>query len=155
MTRPAEYPMNPLPLPGSRWLGWLRIPWLRVGILTGAYLAAVMVAAVLVANRVPALEPHAFLRNAASAALFGLVMLVPVVKFRAEPVRMWAAAAGALFLFAVAYWVMGFFFSTLHVRLRVTPMHAFILGAGGYGFLAVFIWVCQVARQLRGKSQTK
>lgn len=147
--------MNPLSLPGARWLEWLRIPWLRVGVLTGVYLAAVMVAAVLAANRIPALEPHAFLRNAASAGVFGVVMLVPIIKFRHEPVRMWAAAATALFLFAVAYWIMGFFFSTLHVRLRVTPLHAFVLGAGGYGFLAVFIWVWQVARQLRGESQTK
>lgn len=147
--------MNPFPLPGARWLEWLRIPWLRIGVLTGIYLAAVMVGAVVAANRIPALEPYAFLRNAASAALFGLVLLVPVVKFRAEPVRMWATAATALFLFALAYWVMGFFFTTLHVRLRVTPMHAFVLGAGGYGFLAVLIWVWQVARQLRGRSQTK
>jgi hypothetical protein len=147
--------MNPLPLPGSRWLEWLRIPWLRLGVLTGVYLAVVMVAAVLAANRVPWLEPYAVLRNSASAAVFGLVMLVPILKFRHEPVSLWLAAATALLLFALAYWMMGFFFSTLHVRLRVTPLHAFILGAGGYGFVAVAVWVWQTARQLRGAGRTK
>jgi hypothetical protein len=145
--------MNPLPLPGARWLEWLRIPWMRVGILTGIYLIAVMVAAILAANRIPTLEPHAALRNSASAAVFGLVMLVPVIRFRREPVRLWAAAATGWLLFAVVYWVVGFFFSTLHVRLRVTPLHAFILGAGGYGFLAVSVWVFHLVRALRGDAR--
>src|SRR5690348_18196156 len=85
-------------------------PAVVAGWYTGAMLSIVMLGAVVVANRIPALEPYAFERNAASYALFGILMAVPVFRFITRPARMFISAMIAWLLLTVAYDFAGLYF---------------------------------------------
>jgi len=141
--------MSPSRLPGAKWLAWLRIPALRVGVLTGVYLIVVMVAAVMAANRVPALEPYARLRNGICWAAFALVMLMPVVYFFRTPMQLAAAGFSAWLLFTLAYGAMGMVFANLHNRMGVEMLHAWILGMVLYSVAAVGAWVVAMFVEMR------
>ena len=78
-------------LPGMRSFLWVRNRALRIGVITGVYLSFVFVAWLLVANRFPRLQPFAGIRNLAAAVTVLLLMLIPVLRFRREPVRMFVA----------------------------------------------------------------
>ncbi len=78
-------------LPGMRLFWWLRNRALRIGVITGVYLSFVFVAWLVVANRFPELQPFAGIRNIAAAVTVLLLMLIPVLRFRREPVRMFVA----------------------------------------------------------------
>ena len=138
--------MVPTHLPGSRWLRWLRNTPLRTGVLTGIYLSAVMTVALLVANRLPALEPFADLRNWICSSVFLLVWLVPVAAFRNRPWWLFTSAGAGWLIFSLAYALAGIFFENLHTRLNKTPFHVFLLGAGIYAVVAVTLWVSGMAR---------
>ncbi len=135
-------------LPGSQWLAWLQYRPLRVGVLVGCYLAVVMVVSLVLANRVPALEDLAQMRNAASYAAFALMAALPVWIFRREPGSLFVASVAAWGLFSLMYAVMGFPFENLHVRLHKTPGNVFMLGAAVYGLLAVVAWVASMVGAL-------
>ena len=62
-------------------------PVLILGLYVGAALSVVMLGALVIANRVPALEPYAFERNAVCYALFVMLMLVPVLRYINRPLR--------------------------------------------------------------------
>lgn len=114
---------------------------LRVGVLVGAYLTAVMAVSLVLANRVPALEPMAEMRNAASYAAFGLAAVLPVWIFRREPGALFVAGIAAWGVFSLMYALAGIPFENLFVRLHKTPLNVFMLGAAVYGLLAVVSWV--------------
>ena len=136
-------------LPGSRWLAWVHNRPLRVGVLVGIYLTAVMVVSLMAANRVPALEPLAQVRNAISYAVFALVAALPVWIFRREPGSLFTSGVAAWALFSVMYALAGIPFDNLFVRLHKTPMNVFMLGAVVYGLLAVVLWVGSMVNALR------
>jgi hypothetical protein len=138
--------MAPTHLPGTAWLRWLRHRPLRLGVQTGIYLAAVMAVALLIANRLPALEPFADLRNWICGSLFVLVALIPVAAFWRVPWNLFTSAATGWLLFTFAYSVAGLFFENLHTRLNKTPFHMFLLGAGCYAVVAVAIWVAGMTK---------
>lgn len=140
--------MNTPRLPGSRWFGWLRNFTLRVGFLTGVHFSVVFVAWLLVANRVPLFEEFAGLRNSVAMGVFGVVMLIPVVCFLRQPLRLFGSGLLGWLLFALVYDAMGFFFPNLHARLK-TPFHIFALGAVVYGLVAVVAWVAAMALEAR------
>jgi len=133
--------MAPTHLPGAAWLRWLKNLPLRIGVLTGIYLTAVMTVALLCANRIPALEPYADLRNWTCSSLFVLVALIPVATFRRAPWALFTSATAGWLVFSTAYSVAGMFFENLHTRLNKTTFHMFLLGAGCYAVVAVAIWV--------------
>jgi hypothetical protein len=135
-------------LPGMRLFLWMRNASLRIGVITGVYLSCVFVAWLLVANRVPQLESFAGIRNLAAGAATLLLMLIPVLRFRREPVRMFVSGLTAWTLLTLTYIGMEMRFSLLESRMGA--LHIFMLGGVSHGFVAVFDWVfllCVEARQ--------
>jgi hypothetical protein len=123
-------------------------PVLRTGLYTGALLIIAMLGALVAANRVPGLERYAFERNAACAALFILLMLIPVVRFLNRPLRMFGAAMIAWVMLVCAYDLSGLFFKDLFDVLR-TPLQALVEGTIVYGLFAVGSWVCAMLLHAR------
>src|SRR5260370_14454902 len=126
-------------LPGMHWLFWLRNPALRSGVLTGVYLSCVFVAWLFVANRARELESFAGIRNLAAGTVMILLMLIPVLRFRREPARMFLSGLTAWTLLTCTYIAMEMNFSLLQSRMGA--FHIFMLGGITYGFVAVFHWV--------------
>ena len=126
-------------LPGMRWLLKLRNASLRNGVLTGVYLSCVFVSWLYVANRVRELEPFAGIRNLAAGAAVILIMSIPLLRFRREPVRIFVSGLTAWTLLTLTYMAMEMNFSLLESRMGA--FHIFMLGAMTYGFVAVFHWV--------------
>lgn len=123
-------------------------PTLWTGLITGVLLILVLFAALIAANRMPSLERYALERNAASYSLFVLVLLIPVVRFLNQPLRLFGAGMIAWVLFAGAYDVSGSVFRNLFDVLR-TPFEALIEGAIVYGTIAVALWVCEMGLHSR------
>lgn len=117
-------------------------PALMTGVYVGALLILVMSAALVAANRVPALEPYALERNAASYGAFVILLLIPVIRFLKRPLRMFVSAIVAWVLFVGAYNIAGFYFRGLF-DMR-TPFQALIEGSVLYGIVAVTIWVVRM-----------
>jgi hypothetical protein len=126
-------------LPGMRWIHWLRNASLRNGVLTGVYLSCVFVSWLYIANRVAELESFAGIRNLAAGAAVILIMSIPVLRFRREPVRMFVSGLTAWTLLTLTYMAMEMNFSLLQSRMGA--FHIFMLGGITYGFVAVFHWV--------------
>ena len=134
-------------LPGMRWLLWLRNASLRNGVLTGVYLSCVFVVWLYVANRVAGLETFAGIRNLAAGAAIILLMLIPVLRFRREPVRMFVSGLTAWTLLTLTYMAMELNFSLL--KSRMGAFHFFMLGGITYGFVAVLHWVFLLCAEAR------
>jgi len=117
---------------------------LRIGLLTGGLLVLVMLASLFVANRLPALEPAAALRNDICRAIFGVVMLIPIFVFLSHSRRMFASALFGWSLFALGYDFAGMYFSDLFTTLGRTPFEVLILGLVFYGVVAAVSWVAWI-----------
>jgi hypothetical protein len=126
-------------LPGMRWFLWLRVASLRTGVLTGIYLSCVFAAWLGVANRVAELERFAGIRNLVAAAIFIMVMGIPVLRFRHRPGRLFIAGLTAWALLTLTYLLAEMHFTLLESRMGA--LHFFVLGAVSYGFVAVLDWV--------------
>lgn len=126
-------------LPGMRWFLWLRIASLRIGILTGIYLSCVFVAWLVIANRFPALEPFAGVRNLVAGAILVMLLAIPALRFRNEPGRLFVAGLTAWTLLTMTYLATEMHFTLLESRMGA--LHVFMLGAVSYGFVAVLDWV--------------
>ena len=134
-------------LPGQQGFRWLRSPALRAGVMTGVYLSMVLVAWLLIANYVPWSARFGLIRNAATAALFVLLMLIPIWRYLRSPGRLFAAGVAGWTLLSLVYLVLGWFFHRLHSRMG--PFHVFVLGVVIYGFVAVFCWVVSLVLAAR------
>lgn len=134
-------------LPGAQWLSLLRNASLRTGVLTGIYLSCAFVVWLFVANRVPELDAFAGIRNLTAAVVMILLMGIPVLRFRFEPMRLFVAGLVAWTLLTVTYRAAEMFFSLLESRLGA--LHVFMLGAVPYGFVAVFEWVALICMEAR------
>jgi len=136
------------PLRRVRWFLWTRNAAMRIGIMTGVYLSGIFVIWLFIANRVPEIASFAGMRNVAAGAITFLLMLIPVLRFRREPVRMFVSGLTAWTLLTFTYIAMEMYFSLLESRMGA--LHIFILGTVSYGFVAVLHWVfflCVEARQ--------
>jgi hypothetical protein len=134
-------------LPGMRLFLWLRNASLRIGVLTGVYLSSAFVAWLVVANRFPQLERFAGIRNLAAGVAAIVLMLIPVLRFRREPVRMFVAGLTAWTLLTLTYLGMEMRFSLLGSRMGA--FHIFMLGGITYGFVSVFHWVFLLCAEAR------
>jgi hypothetical protein len=129
-------------------------PALIAGGYTGAMLTVTMLGALVLANRVPALEPYAFERNAGASALFGMLMLVPVVRFLNRPRKMFLASMIGWGILTAAYDFAGLYFHNLFNALQRTPFEVLIEGTIAYGVLAVAVWVGAMVLHARRHSLT-
>jgi hypothetical protein len=127
-------------------------PALIAGCYTGAMLTVAMLGALVVANRIPSLEPYAFERNAASYALFVMLMLLPVLRFLNRPATMFVASMTGWTLLTVAYDFAGLYFHNLFNVLQRTPFEVLIEGAIVYGVLAVAARVSMIILHARRHS---
>ena len=116
-------------------------PVLRTGALTGGLLILVMLVALFVANRVPAFEAFAPIRNAICYGVFALIMAIPVCRFLLLPRRLFASAVIGWLLFTLGFILAGFYFTNLYVGLGRTPLQVFLLGVIVYSIVAVLSWV--------------
>lgn len=116
-------------------------PALKTGLYTGALLVGVMFVALIVTNRIPALERYALERNTFFYGLFFILMLVPILRFLNNPLRMFSSAMIAWVMFAAAYDLAGLYFRNLFEVLRRTPFEVLIEGAVVYGLCAAGSWV--------------
>jgi hypothetical protein len=123
-----------------------------VGCYTGAMLTVAMLGALVVANRIPALEAYAFERNAASYALFVMLMLLPVLRFLNRPVKMFVASLTGWIILTIAYDFAGLYFHNLFNVLERTPFEVLAEGAIVYGVLSVAAWVCAMVLHARRHS---
>ena len=135
-------------LPGSQWLGWMRNPALRLGVLTGVYLTGIMWISLLLANRLPALETFATVRNALCLAVFALATLLPLRLCRESATKLFVAGTTGWLMFSLMYWLTGFVFIRLHDRFH-RPLQVFLIGAILYGLTAVALWVVEMVRHAR------
>ena len=114
---------------------------LKTGLYTGFLLTAVMFVALVAANRIPELERYALERDAISAGLFFILVVIPVLRFLSKPLRMFSSAMIAWVIFAAAYNLAGIIFRNLFVVLRRTPFEVLVEGAMVYGLCATASWV--------------
>jgi len=138
----------PLPQPSAqRRFAWVRNPILRTGLITGVFLSAVLSTWLVFANRVPSSANFAGLRNTATAALTGLLMLIPVVRFLRSPGRLLLAGLTGWTMLTCTYLIMGLSFERLYSRMG--PFQVFMLGAIVYGCFAVITWVSSLVLAAR------
>ena len=134
-------------LPGMRWFLWMRIASLRVGVLTGVYVSCVFAAWLGVANRVTELERFAELRNLVAGAVLIICLAIPVLRFRHQPGKLFAAGLTAWALLTITYLAAEMHFTLLENRMGA--LHVFVLGAVSYGFVAVLDWVFHMCAEVR------
>ena len=132
---------------GVRWFLWLRNSALRIGVLTGIFLSCIFIAWLWIANHIPHLYSFAGIRNLSGGALAILVMAIPVLRFRRQPLQMFVSGLTAWTLLTLAYIAMEMRFSLLESRMGA--LHVFMLGAVSYGFVAVFHWVFLLCAETR------
>ncbi|MFZ0736369.1 MAG: hypothetical protein WA002_02000 [Candidatus Acidiferrales bacterium] len=116
-------------------------PAFHTGLLTGVLLALALVGSLFAANRVPAFDSVAWLRNLLSSCAFGVLMAIPVVRFYRSPGRLFRAGMTAWIVFVLAYSGEAMYFPNLVNRLEKTPFLLLVLGAVTYGVIAVMFWV--------------
>lgn len=120
---------------------------LRVGLIVGAALSGVAIAWLLVANRVPALDRLAMLRNLAAGALVVVLMLVPVWRFRSCPAHVLTCGLTSWSILTLVYAILQIPFPQLGVRMGT--FHFFMLGAVLLGLVSVLLWVIHLVSNLR------
>src|SRR5579862_6132622 len=91
---------------------------LKAGLMLGVALSGVAIAWLLIANRVPALEPVALLRNvAAGAIVFVLLILLPVYRFRRHPSHLFACTLTSWIILTAIYALLQIPFPRLGMRM--------------------------------------
>ena len=120
---------------------------LRLGLSIGAALSGVAVAWLLIANRFPALDRLAMLRNLAAGALVIILMLVPVCRFRTQTTHLFACGITAWSILTLVYAILQIPFP--HLGIRMGTFHFFMLGAVLLGLTSALLWVVQMFLFLR------
>lgn len=114
----------------------------RVGMGIGVALSGVVIAWLLVANRVPASDRLALLRNLTAGALLIVLMLVPICRFRRHPSQLFGCGITAWSILTLVYAILQIPFPRLGLRLGT--FHFFMLGAVLLALTSAFIWVVQL-----------
>jgi tellurite resistance protein TehA-like permease len=120
---------------------------LSLGIVVGSGLSGVAIAWLIIANRVPALDRLAMLRNLAAGALVIAFMLVPIYRFRRYPSHVFACSLTAWSILTLVYAILQIPFPRLAARMGT--FHFFVLGAVLLGMASALLWVGQLVLTLR------
>lgn len=134
-------------LPGYGKLTLFRGAAVRTGMYVGLCLSMIFLAWLVVANRFPALERFALERNIAAVAALAFFGLIPVLRFHAMPVRLWASGVVAWLMLSLCYRALSFFFSRLPERY--SAFQVFMLGAVVYTIASTLCWIGTVIWRLR------
>jgi len=120
---------------------------LRLGLVIGAALSGVAIAWLLIANRLPALDRLAMLRNIAAGASIIILMLVPTYRFRKNPSHVFVCGLTAWSILTLVYAILQIPFPRLGIRMGT--FHFFMLGAVLLGLASALLWVIQLVLSLR------
>lgn len=118
----------------------------RLGLVIGAALSGVAIAWLLVANRIPALDPLAMLRNLLAVALATIFMLVPIYRFRKSPAHVFTCGLTAWSILTLIYAILQIPFPRLGTRMGT--FHFFMLGAVLLGLASALLWVTRLVLTL-------
>jgi hypothetical protein len=129
----------PTPSRVAKWFPWLSSPAVRVGLCVGILLAILLSAWLLLSNRMPNLEHFAMVRNAVAMALFLLIAVAPVARFRASPRELIVAGVLGWAITCVCYLGWTAYFGLLSVRMGA--FRVFVMGAAIYCLAAVMMWI--------------
>ena len=140
-------------LPGRAKPYSFRTAAVRVGIFTGICLTLVFLTWLIVANRVPALEGFALERNVAAAAAIAFLALIPVLRFRGAPGRLWASGVIAWGILSLSYRLLSLFFSGLPERY--SAFQVFMVGAVIYTLVATLSWIAGVLWRMRASHSSQ
>ncbi len=119
----------------------------RTGVYVGVFLSIVFSGWVIVANRVPLLDPFAFVRNLAAVTVLGLIALIPVLRFWRMPGHLLASSLIAWALFSLSYRVLCMRFAGLAERFSAVQI--FVLGAVLYMLVVTLSWIWTIIRRAR------
>lgn len=119
---------------------------LSLGLVVGAALSGVAITWLLIANRLPALDRLAMLRNLAAGTLVIVFMLVPVCRFRKYPSHVFACSLTAWSILTLVYAILQIPFPRLATRMGT--FHFFMLGAVLLGLASALLWVLQMVLSL-------
>ncbi|HKV23244.1 MAG TPA: hypothetical protein VJN93_01510 [Candidatus Acidoferrum sp.] len=134
-----------LPVYGS--LHLFRNSSVRTGIYVGILLSVVFSAWVIVANRAPALENFALVRNLAAVAVLGVLAVIPVLRFWRLPGNLLSSSLVGWLIFSVAYRILSLAFPGLGARYSAVQI--FVLGAVVYLLAVTVCWIGTIIRRAR------
>jgi hypothetical protein len=126
-------------LPGYRWTRVFRNAATRTGVYAGVGLSLALTAWLFAANRFPAFENLALERNVVAAAAFGLIALVPVLRFVRWPGNLLASSLVAWSILTLTYRALCVYFRALADRYSAPQI--LILGSLIYMILATLSWI--------------
>lgn len=115
---------------------------MKLGLFLGGGLSGVAIAWLLIANRLPALDRLAMLRNLAAVALAMIFMLVPFYRFRRNPYHLFTCGLTAWSVLTLVYAILQIPFPRLAARMGT--FHFFMLGAVLLGLASALLWVTQL-----------
>ena len=118
----------------------------KLGLIIGLALSGVAIAWLLVANRIPALDPLAMLRNLAAVALATIFMLIPIYRFRKSPAHVFTCGLTAWSILTLIYAILQMPFPRLATRMGT--FHFFMLGAVLLGLASALLWVARLVLTL-------
>ena len=119
----------------------------RLGVYVGVSLSAAFTAWVAVANRLPALEPFALLRNLAAVAVLCLLACIPVVRFWRLPGHLLSSSLVGWLILSVSYRLLSMYFNGL--ESRYSAVQVFSLGAVAYMLVVTVSWIGTIIRRAR------
>ena len=111
----------------------------RTGVFVGVALSLVFTAWLFVANRMPTFEKFALERNVMAATAFGILALVPILRFLRLPGHLLASGLIAWTILTLSYRGLCIHFAALSERYSAPQV--FILGVLVYMIFATLSWI--------------
>ena len=117
-------------------------PCLFFGVTVGLAWSTVVVAWLLVANRDRSLQAFAQERNMVAAAILGVLMLLPILRFVKSPGRVFFSGLVGWGIVSATYGALATRFLNLSGRMGM--FHLFVLGTLAFALEGVFVWIIRL-----------